>query len=167
MHTPSMFVTTLAATLLASGAAFAVEPAAAPPPASAAARDPAAYMTMVAKQAGVVLNDSGLAYKVTRSGPLGGVHPRLGDQVRVSYEGRLVDGSVFDSSKSAGGPVVLTVGQLVPGWNEALQLMRPGDDWTLYVPPTLGYGDESAGPIPPNSVMIFRLQLLSIVPPAG
>ena len=157
MHTPSMFVTMLAATLLASGAAFAVEPAAAPPPASAAARDPAAYMTMVAKQAGVVLTDSGLAYKVTRSGPLG----------RVSYEGRLVDGSVFDSSKSAGGPVVLTVGQLVPGWNEALQLMRPGDDWTLYVPPTLGYGDEAAGPIPPNSVMIFRLQLLSIVPPAG
>ena len=74
---------------------------------------------------------------------------------------------MFDSSASNGGPLVMTVGQLVPGWNEALQLMRPGDDWTLYVPPSLGYGDQASGPIPANSVMVFRLQLLDIVPPSA
>ena len=152
----------LAVLLLASAAQ------AAPPPsvAAAAAQDPAAYMAGVARQPGVVVTDSGLGYKVNRVGPTSGLHPRLGDQVRVGYEGRLTDGTVFDSSASNGGPLVMTVGQLVPGWNEALQLMRPGDDWTLYVPPALGYGDQPSGPIPANSVMVFRLQLLAIVPPA-
>ena len=134
---------------------------------SAQAADPSAsYMASIAARPGVTLTPSGLAYKVEKAGPAGGVHPRLGDQVRVSYVGRLVDGTVFDSSDSAGGPVVMTVGALVPGWNEALQLMRPGDDWTLYVPPSLGYGDQASGPIPANSVMIFRMQLLATLPPA-
>ena len=124
-------------------------------------------MAAVARQPGVVVTDSGLAYNVSHSGPATGLHPRLGDQVRVNYEGRLTDGRVFDSSAANGGPRVLTVGQLVPGWNEALQLMRPGDDWTLYVPPSLGYGDEPSGPIPADSVMVFRLQLLALVPPAA
>ena len=163
-----MRIPALAATLiafLASHPTWAAEAIAAPSPSTSMAQDPATYMASVARQPGVTLTASGLAYKVMQSGPTSGAHPRLGDQVRVAYEGRLVDGSVFDSSNSAGGPVVLTVGQLVPGWNEALQLMRPGDDWTLYVPPSLGYGDQATGPIPPNSVMIFRLQLLAIVPP--
>ncbi len=156
----------LAALLLASSA-HAAQPLSATPEASApAAQDPAAFMAAAAKRPGVVVTDSGLAYKVTRSGPATGAHPRLGDQVRVSYEGRLTNGSVFDSSAANGGPIVMTVGQLVPGWNEALQLMRPGDDWTLYLPPSLGYGDEATGPIPANSVLVFRLQLLAIVPPA-
>ena len=134
---------------------------------AAQSADPsAAYMASVAAQPGVKLTPSGLAYKVEKAGPASGVRPRLGDQVRVAYVGRLVDGTVFDSSDSAGGPVVMTVGALVPGWNEALQLMRPGDDWTLYVPPSLGYGDQASGPIPANSVMIFRMQLLATLPPA-
>ena len=153
------------AILLIATSALAEPPTSAP--STTSVRDPAAYMAGVVKQPGVVVTDSGLAYKVVHAGPMGGAHPRLGDQVQVSYEGRLVDGSVFDSSKSNGGPAVLTVGQLVPGWNEALPLMRPGDDWTLYVPPSLGYGDQQSGPIPANSVMIFRLQLMAIVPPAG
>ena len=133
-----------------------------------AAPEPAtAYMARVASQPGVTTTASGLAYKVEASGPAGGVRPRLGDQVRVTYVGRLTDGAVFDSSDNAGGPLVMTVGQLVPGWNEALQLMRPGDDWTLYVPPSLGYGDEASGPIPANSVMVFRLKLLAVVPPSA
>jgi peptidylprolyl isomerase/FKBP-type peptidyl-prolyl cis-trans isomerase FklB len=157
-----------AALLLAPVAhAAQLPPAAAASPAAQdpAAQDPAVYMAGIAKQPGVVVTDSGLAYKITRSGAASGLHPRLGDQVRVGYEGRLTDGTVFDSSAANGGPLVMTVGQLVPGWNEALQLMRPGDDWTLYVPPGLGYGDQPTGPIPANSVMVFRLQLLAIVPP--
>ena len=159
------FLIPLAALLLAPVAHAAQSPSAAG--ASAAAQDPTAYMAGIARQPGVMVTDSGLAYKVGRSGPALGLHPRLGDQVRVSYEGRLTDGTVFDSSAANGGPLTMTVGQLVPGWNEALQLMRPGDDWTLYVPPGLGYGDQPSGPIPANSVMVFRLQLLAIVPPAA
>ncbi len=150
------------ALLLITPAAQAAPP---PPAATTAPQDPAAYMAGVARRPGIVVTDSGLAYSITHSGAASGQHPRLGDQVRVGYEGRLTDGTVFDSSASNGGPMVMTVGQLVPGWNEALQLMRPGDDWTLYVPPGLGYGDQPTGPIPANSVMVFRLQLLAVVPP--
>jgi FKBP-type peptidyl-prolyl cis-trans isomerase len=146
-----------AATLVLPAAAWADPPAADPA---------AAYMTAMASRPGVVATGSGLLYHVEQSGPASGAHPRLGDQVRVSYVGRLVNGTVFDSSDSNGGPVVMTVGALVPGWNAALQLMRPGDDWTLYVPPALGYGDEASGPIPANSVMVFRLKLLATLPPA-
>ena len=156
MRAQALAAAVSAAVLLAPCSGSAAQPA------DAATR----YMTSIAAQPGVTLTPSGLAYKVEKAGPAGGVHPRLGDQVRVAYVGRLVDGTVFDSSDSAGGPVVMTVGALVPGWNEALQLMRPGDDWTLYVPPSLGYGDQASGPIPANSVMIFRMQLLAALPPA-
>ena len=159
------FLIPLAVLLLASGA-HAAQPAAAGA-AGSAPQDSASYMATIARQPGVIATGSGLVYKVVHSGPASGVHPRLGDQVRVSYEGRLADGTVFDSSASNGGPAVLTIGQLVPGWNEALPLMRPGDDWTLYLPPSLGYGDEATGPIPADSVLVFRLQLLAVVPPAG
>ncbi len=158
-----MRVLILLALLLLAPAAQAAQAVQAPST-TVAPQDPAAYMASVARRPGVVVTDSGLAYTITHSGAAGGQHPRLGDQVRVGYEGRLSDGTVFDSSASNGGPMVMTVGQLVPGWNEALQLMRPGDDWTLYVPPGLGYGDQPTGPIPANSVMVFRLQLLAIVP---
>ena len=123
-------------------------------------------MARLADQPGMTATASGLIYKVEHAGPASGAHPRLGDQVRVSYVGKLTDGTVFDSSDSNGGPVVMTVGALVPGWNEALQLMRPGDDWSLYLPPSLGYGDQPTGPIPANSVMVFRMQLLATLPPA-
>ena len=154
------------AALLLATSAHAADPASPPQPSSPTTQA-AGYMAGVASQPGVVVTGSGLAYKVLRAGPADGVSPRLGDRVRVSYEGRLVNGTVFDSSASAGGPVVLTVGQLVPGWDEALQLMHPGDEWTLYVPPSLGYGDQASGPIPANSVMVFRLQLLSVIPPGA
>ena len=146
----------LAALLFLPSAAFA----------QAAADPSAAYMAKVASQAGMSATASGLVYRIERSGPADGAHPRLGSQVRVAYVGKLTDGTVFDSSDSNGGPVLMTVGALVPGWNEALQLMRPGDDWTLYVPPSLGYGDQANGPIPANSVMIFSLKLLAVLPPA-
>ena len=113
---------------------------------------------------GVVTLPSGLQYKVVKGGPADGYRPKPGDAVKVHYEGRLPSGEVFDSSYEAGTPSVFTVGQLVPGWNQALQLMKPGDVWELTVPPKLGYGDEGAGPIPPGSVLIFKMELLDVLP---
>ena len=146
-----------AAILLASnGAAVAQTPA--------AGTDPAVFMAANAKAAGVITLPSGLEYKVLRSGPAAGLSPRPGDQVKVDYEGRLLDGAVFDSTASNGGPASFPVGDLIPAWNEALPLMKPGDRWVLYVPPILGYGPQGKGPIPPNSVMIFTLTLLEVQP---
>ena len=98
------------------------------------------------------------------NGPVSGLRPKPADEVKVNYEGKLLDGEVFDSSYQRGTPVVMTVRELVPGWVEALQLMRPGDEWLLYVPPSLGYGDKGAGPIPPNSVLVFKLELIDVAP---
>lgn len=120
------------------------------------------YLAKNAKQPGVVTLPSGLQYKVVRSGPATGAHPRLWDEVKVQYEGKLVSGEVFDSSYKDGKPVAFPLEGLIPGWVEALQLMRPGDEWTLYVPPSLGYGDQGGGPIPPNSVLIFRIELVDV-----
>jgi FKBP-type peptidyl-prolyl cis-trans isomerase len=127
-----------------------------------------AFMAANAKQPGVVTLPSGLEYRIVASGPAGGAHPRPSDEVKVNYEGKLVSGKVFDSSFERGAPADFPLEGLVPGWVEALQLMRPGDEWILYVPPALGYGDEDKGPIPAGSVLIFRIQLLGVLPhPAG
>jgi peptidylprolyl isomerase/FKBP-type peptidyl-prolyl cis-trans isomerase FklB len=124
----------------------------------------AAFMTKTAKEPGVISLPDGLEYKIIKSGPANGIKPKLGDEVKVNYEGKLTDGTVFDSSYKSGEPVVFPVGGLVPAWNEALQLMKPGDVWILYVPPALGYGPEGRGPIPPDSVMVFKLELLGVLP---
>ncbi len=127
-----------------------------------------AFMAANAKQPGVVTLPSGLEYKIIASGPASGPHPRLSDEVKVHYEGKLVSGAIFDSSFQRGEPADFPLDGLVQGWVEALQLMRPGDEWILYVPPSLGYGGEDKGPIPANSVLIFRIQLLGVLPhPAG
>ena len=125
----------------------------------------AAFMAQNAKQPGVVTLPSGLEYKIVKSGPADGHHPDLSDVVKVNYEGKLTSGAVFDSSFQRGEPASFPLQGLVQGWVEALQLMRPGDEWILYVPPSLGYGDEDKGPIPANSVLVFRIQLLGILPP--
>jgi peptidylprolyl isomerase/FKBP-type peptidyl-prolyl cis-trans isomerase FklB len=127
----------------------------------------AAFMAKIAKAPGVVTLPSGLAYKIVKSGPASGLSPKTGDEVKVNYEGTLTDGTVFDSSYKTGEPVVFPVGGLIPGWNEALTLMKPGDVWILYVPPALGYGPEGKGPIPPDSVMVFKLELLGVLHEGG
>ena len=135
-----------------------------PEQAAAAARAGDAYLAKNAKAPGVVVLPSGLQYKVLRSGPATGPHPAEGDEIKVHYEGKLVDGAVFDSTLASGQPAVMPLAHLVPGWMEALPLMRPGDEWELYVPPKLGYGDEGAGGvIPPGAVLIFKLQLLGVL----
>lgn len=128
-----------------------------------------AYMAKVGKEAGVVVLPSGLAYKVVRSGPATGLKPQLTDEVKVHYEGKLEDGKVFDSSYERGQPAAMPLRGLVPGWQEALQLMRPGDEWVLYVPSNLGYGEEGAGggEIPPGAPLIFRIELIDVLPGPG
>lgn len=126
------------------------------------------FMTENAKKPGVVSLPSGLQYKVVRSGPADGLRPKVSDEVMVHYEGKLVSGEVFDSSYERGTPMPMGLEGIIPGWVEALQLMRPGDEWTLYIPPALGYGEQGSPPaIPPNSPLIFRIELLGVYPHPG
>jgi FKBP-type peptidyl-prolyl cis-trans isomerase len=123
-----------------------------------------AFLAARAKEPGVVTLPSGLEYKVLQAGAAGGASPLADDRVIVNYEGTLPDGTVVDSSYKRGQPDVFVAGQLIPAWTEALEKMKPGDTWLLYVPPGLGYGVKGAGPIPPNSLLIFKIQLISVLP---
>lgn len=135
----------------------------------AGAGEAKAFMDRNAKEQGVVVLPSGLQYKVVRSGPTEGVRPKVSDEVLVHYEGKLVSGEVFDSSYERGAPYpIVDLRAVVPGWTEALQLMRPGDEWMLYIPPALGYGERGSPPaIPPNSPLIFKVELLGVYPHPG
>ena len=128
-----------------------------------------AFMANAAKEAGVKVLPSGLAYKIVHSGPATGLKPQLTDEVKVHYEGKLENGTVFDSSYERGQPAAMPLKGLVPGWQEALQLMRPGDEWILYVPSNLGYGEEGAGggQIPPGAPLIFKIELIDVLPGPG
>jgi FKBP-type peptidyl-prolyl cis-trans isomerase FklB len=120
-----------------------------------------AFLAQNAKKEGVVTTASGLQYKVIKSGT--GESPKLTDRVKVHYHGTLIDGTVFDSSVQRGQPISFPVGGVIPGWVEALQLMKVGDKWQLFIPAKLAYGDQSPSPaIPPNSVLIFEVELLGI-----
>ncbi|MDQ2861325.1 MAG: FKBP-type peptidyl-prolyl cis-trans isomerase [Pseudomonadota bacterium] len=138
-----------------------------PVPAVDASNAGKAFLARNAAAPGVHVTKSGLQYRILRSGPPDGLRPKPADEVKVNYEGKLLDGEVFDSSYARGKPVAMTVRDLVPGWIEALQLMRPGDEWLLYVPPSLGYGEKGAGPIPPGAVLVFKLELLDVLPDAS
>jgi peptidylprolyl isomerase/FKBP-type peptidyl-prolyl cis-trans isomerase FklB len=143
------------------------------PSAADAAKDnaaAAAFMAKNAKQPGVQSLPDGLQFKVVHSGPANGLRPALGDEVKVNYEGKLAaDGKVFDSSYERGQPAAMPLKGLIPAWQEALQLMRPGDEWILYVPPKLGYGAQGTpgGEIPPGAALIFRIELIDVLPGPG
>lgn len=127
-----------------------------------------AFLEQNAKAEGVKTLPSGVQYKVVRSGPATGIKPGPNDEVKVHYEGKLVNGKVFDSSYERGQPAAMPLAGLIPAWVEALQQMRPGDEWILYVPPEQGYGAEGAGDdIPPNSALIFRIELIDVLPAPG
>jgi len=141
-----------------------------PPPSLAAVADPArtladgqAFLARNAKAPGVVTLPSGLQYKVIKAGPKDGPSPKIGDIIKVHYEGKLLDGAVFDSSFERGRAAIMPAETLVPGWLEALPPMPVGDEWTLWLPSNLGYGPRDNGPIPGNSVMQFRLQLIGML----
>ena len=122
------------------------------------------FMAQNAKKAGVKSLPDGVQYEVVRSGPGTGAHPKKGDLIKVHYEGKLTSGEIFDSSYERGAPAVMELDQLIPAWMETIPMMRPGDEWRLYVPPAQGYGEKGAGPIPPNSVLIFRIELVDVLP---
>lgn len=120
------------------------------------------FLKMNKERPGVVTLPSGLQYEVIASG--NGRKPKAADQVRCHYEGRLVDGTLFDSSIERGEPAVFGVNQVIAGWTEALQLMSEGDKWKLYIPYNLGYGEQGAGGvIPPYSTLVFEVELLSVL----
>lgn len=113
---------------------------------------------------GAMTTASGLRYKVLASGPAGGVSPTVGDTVVVHYRGTLVDGTEFDSSYSRGQPATFGVGQVIRGWTEALQLMKPGDKWMIHIPYNLAYGMQGSPPkIPPFADLVFQVELLQVL----
>jgi len=137
---------------------------------SAHAADPALgeaananFLAANGKKPGVITTASGLQYKIIENGY--GQRPSAFNKVQVYYKGALINGMVFDSTEP-GLPATFTVNQLIPGWTEALELMREGDQWQLVIPANLAYGSRGAGgAIPPNQVLVFDLQLLKVLPP--
>lgn len=114
-----------------------------------------------AKREGVVTTATGLQYEVVKK--TDGAQPKATDVVTVHYEGKLTDGSVFDSSIERGSPIDLPVNGVIPGWVEGLQLMHVGEKYKLYIPSELAYGEQSPTPaIPANSVLVFDLELIAI-----
>ncbi|AKC83647.1 peptidylprolyl isomerase [Verrucomicrobia bacterium IMCC26134] len=111
-------------------------------------------------RAEVFVTESGLQYEVLRAGA--GAKPSSDQTVEVHYHGTLVDGTVFDSSVQRGQTISFPVTGVIPGWVEALQLMSVGAKWKLFIPSELGYGNQGQGPIPPASVLIFEVELISI-----
>ena len=113
------------------------------------------------REANILITASGLQYRIDKSSsnPTGKRYE--GDQeITVHYEGRLTDGTIFDSSFDRGRPEILKPSELIQGWQEALNLMQPGDQWTLFIPPSLGYGElGKGGGIPPNAALIFKVEL--------
>ena len=123
----------------------------------------AAYLAANAKKPGVIVTSSGLQYRIIQRGF--GKRPAPTDLATVSYKGQLINGHVFDATEP-GLPAQFTVNKLIPGWTEALENMREGDEWELVIPPGLAYGDRGAGAaVPPGQVLVFDLQLITVVPP--
>ena len=121
------------------------------------------FLARNAAAKGVVTTPSGLQYFVVRSGPASGRQPLQGETVTFDYEGKLVTGEIFDSSYARGQPISGAVGDFVPGFNEALMMMRPGDEWIIWIPPELGYGDAATGTIPPGSILRFKMELRDVL----
>lgn len=119
------------------------------------------FLTNNAKEEGVVTLESGLQYKVITEG--NGNIPAATDTVETHYEGKLIDGSVFDSSYQRGETVSFPVNGVIPGWTEALQLMKEGAKWQLAIPAELAYGEAGSPPvIPPNATLVFDVELVAV-----
>ena len=122
------------------------------------------YLEENKKKAGVKTTASGLQYKVVKDGT--GAQPKATDMVTVNYRGTLIDGTEFDSSYKRGQPATFPVNGVIKGWTEALQLMKQGSKYQLFIPSTLAYGERAMGPdIGPNSTLIFEVELQDVKPP--
>jgi FKBP-type peptidyl-prolyl cis-trans isomerase FklB len=125
-----------------------------------------AYRFENAKKPGVQTTATGLQYKVVKAGT--GRTPTADDSVTVNYRGTLVDGTEFDSSYKRGEPATFPVAGVIPGWTEALQLMKEGAQYQLVIPPELAYGERGAGGvIPPGATLVFDVELISVAPQAA
>ena len=144
--------TGLAVLLLSAAGAHAQ----APPP------SPSDFMARNATADGVHVLPSGVEYKVLNAGPGTSRHPIPADYVKVDYDGALLNGQVFDSTKGR-EPAFFQLKALIPGWIDVVQQMQEGDEWMVWIPPSLGYGAKTKGPIPGDSVLVFRLKLVSIL----
>lgn len=121
-----------------------------------------AFLARNGKKKGVATTASGLEYQVLKAGQ--GSPPKSGDTVTVNYRGSLLNGTEFDSSYKRGQPATFPVDRVIPGWQEALKLMKPGAKWRIFVPPQLAYDLNSPPPIPPGSLLIFDVDLLGVQP---
>ena len=120
-----------------------------------------AFQVEYSQRQGVLATASGLQYRVIETGE--GRSPGPADTVVVHYVGQLIDGTEFDSSKGRGTPATFSLGGIIPGWQEALQLMREGDIWEVVIPSELAYGAQGAGgSIGPNETLVFEIELISV-----
>lgn len=127
------------------------------------AEDSRNFLVENAKKEGVKTTESGLQYLVlTPAADSGAAQPKETDTVTVHYHGTLTDGTVFDSSVERNQPAQLPLNGVIPGWTEGLQLMKVGEKFRFFIPSELGYGENGAGPIPPNATLVFDVELLSI-----
>ncbi|MDN5923514.1 MAG: FKBP-type peptidyl-prolyl cis-trans isomerase [Xanthomonadales bacterium] len=122
-----------------------------------------AFLAQNKGKMGVHVTASGLQYKVIKQGT--GPKPKASDTVQVNYEGKLLDGTVFDSSYKRGAPATFGLSNVIKGWGEALQLMPVGSTYEIWIPSDLAYGERPAGPIGPDSTLEFKVELLKIMPP--
>ncbi len=127
-------------------------------------RKAAAFLDENGKKPGVVTTASGLEYTVVNAGS--GDSPKATDEVTVNYRGTLLDGTEFDSSYKRGEPATFEVDRVIPGWTEALQLMKPGSKYKLFIPPRLAYDMRSPPTIPPGSMLIFDVELIGVKAPS-
>ena len=128
-------------------------------------RNHAAAREFLAKNAtakGIVTTASGLQYRIVEAGDEKAAAPTPTDKVTVHYSGKLIDGLEFDSSYARGTPATFPVNGVIKGWQEALVLMKPGAKWQLFIPPELAYDVNSRPPIPPGSLLVFDVELISI-----
>ncbi len=125
-----------------------------------------AFLAENKKKPGVIETSSGLQYKVIKQGT--GAKPTGNDQVKVNYEGRFIDGKVFDGSALHGGtPAQFGVNGVIAGWTEALKLMQTGSKFQVYIPSTIGYGNQGSGQIKPGQTLIFDMELVEVVKQAA
>jgi len=122
----------------------------------------AAFLAAKKTEAGVIPLPSGLMYRVIKEGS--GESPKPNDTVSVNYKGTLIDGTEFDSSEKTGKPATFRVTGVIKGWTEALELMKPGAKWILYIPANLAYGERGQGKIPSGSTLVFEVELVSVQP---
>lgn len=131
--------------------------------AAANAKEGKAFLAENAKKDGVKTTSSGLQYKVINAGS--GASPTEENKLTAHYEGRLLDGTVFDSSFERGTPLEFYMGNVIKGWQEALSMMKPGSKWEVYIPSDLAYGEKGAGKrIGPNSTLVFTVELITFAP---